>query len=136
MSSTTSTTTHSTSTTTLTYTITTPSEAPKSSTAHLNSQRTLSTPINVPLSKTQGLPSSSRQVETAYLSALADSIDEMKYLVMNDMSAWKDAVGRFEDLEARRAGSRPTQTNQANRMGEEEDEEDEGEDEDEDEEQE
>lgn len=30
----------------------------------------------------------------------------MKRRVMVDMSAWKDAVGKYEDMEARRAGSR------------------------------
>lgn len=51
----------------------------------------------------------SRETESEYLEALASSVDELKAKLMSDMSAWKDAVGRFEDLEASRLDSGPFQ---------------------------
>ena len=56
----------------LTYTIQPPPEAPQP--ANTPSHKSLSVPIDLPLSSTPGAPFSSRQSETAYLSALADSV--------------------------------------------------------------
>ncbi|CAO1631838.1 unnamed protein product [Sympodiomycopsis kandeliae] len=110
---------------------------PKTNT-YLNPNSSLTVPLTVPLSSTQGAPSSSRESDTAYLKALGDSIDEMKAQVMAHMSAWKDTVGKFEDMESRRLGSRNVGQNMTNRQStnNEEDEEDDDDDDEEDEEEE
>lgn len=123
---------HSSSSVSLQYSIVPP--AGSTPPPNVPAQHSHSVPIQLPLSSRQGAPSSSRESDTVYLSALADAVDEIKGRVMADMSAWKDAVGRYEDAEARRAGSRPTQTNQANRRGEDAEDDDEEDEEDDEEE--
>lgn len=52
---------------------------------------------------TPGSPFSSRETETEYLAALADALDAAKVKLMTDLTAWKDAVGKFEDQGNKRA---------------------------------
>lgn len=67
-------------------------------------QQRITAPLKLSLSHTPGVPHSSRETESEFLGALADSIDELKAKLMVDMSAWKDSVGEFEDKEAKRMG--------------------------------
>lgn len=90
-----------------------PRSGPDAWSAPLPSTSSLSTPIQLALSQTPGSPHSSRETEKEYLQALVRAVEEAKEQLMPRMTAWKDSVGKFEDVQAKRLDSGAPRKNKA-----------------------
>ncbi|CAO1632565.1 unnamed protein product [Parajaminaea phylloscopi] len=72
---------------------------------HLQSSAHHAVPISLPTQQERGRPLSSRESQCDHLEAIADGIDQLKTAIMADLSAWKDILGKHEDMHAKRGNS-------------------------------